>query len=230
MPKRSSAGGESGCAFQVIEIRAARALEIAAALAEHADVEQRGVELRIERARAVQPCLRIGGTAEAIEGDAVVIRGFRAQRRRFIRENLFEIGRRFRGIAEAQQRDGAIEASLGERRHQFQRRVEGRQRLGVLAFHQERESAEILDLGRRRAGRFRAFELMQRGVVLPAEEVEDTAIAGGLRGEKKDAEDHAAPRTCSSIWMSPRFTAFTNASTTRGSKRVPAKLLIFSTT
>ena len=40
----------------------------------------------------------------------------------------------------------------------------------------------------------------------------------------------AAPLTCSSIVISPRPTAFTNASTTRGSKRVPAKLLIFSTT
>src|SRR5581483_3366228 len=41
---------------------------------------------------------------------------------------------------------------------------------------------------------------------------------------------YAAPRTCSSIWMSPRRTACTNASTTWGSNRVPPKLLILSTT
>src|ERR1044071_9093214 len=134
--------------LEVIEIRASGALQIAAPLAQRADVEQCSVELRIERQRAREPRFGVGGAPEAIERDGVVIRG-----------------------------------------------VGARQGLRVVAFQEERESAQILDLGRRRAGSLRAFELMQRRVVLPVEDVVDGAIAGGLRGEEKQSEDQAAPRT-----------------------------------
>jgi hypothetical protein len=71
---------------EIGEIRAAGALQIAAALAQQALIEQRGVELLIESARLVQPRLRVRAAAETVEGDGVVIRGVRAERRVLVGE------------------------------------------------------------------------------------------------------------------------------------------------
>lgn len=72
-------------------------------------------------------------------------------------------------------------------------------------------------------------EAAGRGFLLGAND-----LAGHSR-KKRDREqerefDQAAPLTCSSTWMSPFFTAWTKALITTGSKRVPAKPTIFSTT
>jgi hypothetical protein len=67
---------------------------------------------------------------------------------------------------------------------QLQRSVEARQRFRVVAFQKKRESAQIFDFCRRCAGRLRAFELMQRRVILAVEDVVDGTIAGSLRGEE----------------------------------------------
>src|SRR6185369_15291338 len=122
----------------------------------------------------------------------------------------------------------AIEARLGER----QRFFEKRQRAFRIAVHHHRETAQVVELRRRRAGRLHAAELFERRGRLSAQQRRDhralhaERIVGGEQGtgnqERKQERFQAAPLTWSSIWMSPRFTACTNASTTFGSKRVPA--------
>ena len=71
-------------------------------------------------------------------------------------------------------------------------------------------------------------------LILALREIVGGAVTGRRRGDsqenREEEMDQAAPRTCSSMTMSPRPTACTNASITFGSKRVPAKLLILSTT
>lgn len=224
---------------EVVEIGAPGALQIAAALAQHAEVEQCRIEPVVELERAVERGLGVRRAAGAVVGDAEVIRGVRAEQRVLVREDGFEIGDGLPVIADAQTSDAAVEARRLQIRIERERLVEAGDRLAGIALEQQRQAAQVLDIGRRCAGGLRALELAQRRVVVPAEDVPDAAVACGLlrRGKEGKREEQkrsdaaqAAPRTCSSIWMSPRLTAFTNASTTRGSKRVPAKLLIFSTT
>lgn len=231
--------GRFRIAGQVVEIRAAGALQVPAALAQHADVEQRRVELRVQLERVIERGLGLGGAPQAVVGDAEVIRGVGAERGVLVGEDAGQVGRRLRVVLQAQIRERAIEARVLQGGRELERAIEAGDGALRIAVEQECQSAQVLDLGRRRARRLRSFELAQRGVVVALQDVPDAAVAGGVRGrgkkweseeEQRGEPDQAAPRTCSSIWMSPRFTALTNASTTFGSKRVPAKLLIFSTT
>src|SRR5205085_12382148 len=97
---------------------------------------------------------------------------------------------------------------------------------------QDRDAAQIFALGRRGAAALRAVELLQRARILAVEQVVNGAVAAWIRLRDERCRNQcdqceplqAAPRTCSSMTMSPRFTACTNPSTTCGSKRVPAKL------
>jgi hypothetical protein len=190
-------GDRVGVLLEVVEVGAAGALRVAAALAEDARVQQRRVERGIERQRALQPRLGFRGAAEAVEGDAVVIRGGRAERRLFVRVDLREILRRLRMLPEPQERDRTIEARLGQRRLQRQRALEVGECLLRVAGEEMGEALEVLDVGRRRTGALRAFELLERGVVAALKDVVDAPVAGRFRREqdREDQRDQAAPRT-----------------------------------
>jgi hypothetical protein len=111
-------------------------------------------------------------------------------------------------IARAQKGEATIESRRLEIRLQLQRAIERRDRVGAFAVEQQRESAQILDLGGRGAGRLRTLQLFECRVVIALQDVADAAIARGLRRrgeegncneEQRGETDQAAPRTCSSI-------------------------------
>src|SRR5947209_3443124 len=134
----------------------ARALQVAEALAKDAEVEQRGIEFRIEVERVREPGDGFVRLAERVERERIVIRGRGAERRVCIAVNLFQLGRGVGVLRQLQQRDRAIETRLGER----QRFLEQRQCALRIAAHHQREAAQIVELRLRRAGRFDAAELL----------------------------------------------------------------------
>ena len=225
-------------ALQKREICLRGAGSVAGFFAKESAVDECGIVVGLECQGAIEPHRGVIRLIRSVECERVVICGASAQRRGLVGVELRELGGRAAVFAEANEGDAAIEMRFAERRLQRDGRVETGERFLRVAAEQDRDAAQIFALGRRGAAALRAVELLQRARILAVEQVVNGAVAAWIRLRDERCRNQcdqceplqAAPRTCSSMTMSPRFTACTNPSTTCGSKRVPAKLLIFSTT
>ncbi len=225
-------------ASEVVLVAAAGAFVAAHALEQRAGKEEGVGRIGIGFERAIAPGERLVQAALHARGERAVIRDRVGERGRELPpREVIQDRPGVRGTIEPQEGDGRVDARLDRLGVLARGPLERAQRARGIVLDQEGEAAQVL---RRTAGETR--ERLERALRVAMGEVARRGTAGrvdrrarGTEGREENQReetdrDQAAPRICSSIWMSPAFTARSNAATTRGSKREVARLAIFWTT